>query len=319
MRSLAFFLAVLTLAASCVLEDKPVDPPFDGGVEAGMCIVCPPSTPICNDDLKCVECTGEKDGFCAEQTLVCKTGAFKCVECNASSDCNDPTEAGCDTERNECEGCQNGADCVGIEGRPLCDDGTCVECTPDTEDVDCKGKSCDPLTRQCTNTTVGSLETCEACVADSECGVAGSPSEEHRCVEMFFDGERYPDDEIGFCLKTTDGGCEQPYSVTLQNRRSLSAASPDDYCGIREELATCPAVKALVDGRECRTGDAQECPQPSGLCEQVGNLQNRCTYRCNVVQQCLLMGDPDNPNAGSTCPSSGSGGAGGDGGSYCGG
>jgi hypothetical protein len=28
------------------------------------------------------------------------------------------------------------------------------------------------------------------------------------------------------------------------------------------------------------------------------------------------MGDPDNPNAGSTCPSSGSGGAGG---SYCGG
>ena len=133
-------------------------------------------------------------------------------------------------------------------------------------------------------------------------------------MEMFFGGERYPDNETGFCLKTTEGGCEQPYSVTLRDRGSLSDALPDDYCGIREALATCPAVNALVDGLECQTGEAQECPQPSGLCEQVGDLQNRCTYRCDVAQQCLLVGDPDNPNPGSTCGASGSGSD-----DYCGG
>jgi len=342
MRSLAFFLAILTLAAGCVVEDKPVIPE-DGGVEAGPCGVCEFATPVCNDDLQCVECTAESNSLCLERMLVCKTDAFECVECNtssdcnlekmlvcktdafecvecnASSDCNDPAAAGCNTELNECEGCQSEADCIGIEGRPLCDDGTCVECTPATEAVDCGGTSCDPLKRECTETTVGSLETCQECVADSECGENGSASEAHRCVEMFWDGERYPGSETGFCLKTTDGGCQQPYSVTLRNRGSLSDAPPDEYCGIREELATCPAVNALVDGLECPTGDPQECPQPSGLCEQVGDLQDRCTYACQIAQQCLPIGDPDDPNPGSTCDSAGAGGAGGAGVPYCGG
>ena len=59
MRSLAFFLAILTLAPGCVLEDKPVIPE-DGGVEAGPCGVCEFATPVCNDELQCVECTAEQ-------------------------------------------------------------------------------------------------------------------------------------------------------------------------------------------------------------------------------------------------------------------
>ena len=52
MRWVACFLGLLALATGCILEDKPVDPQFDGGVEAGMCIVCPPVRPVCNDELR---------------------------------------------------------------------------------------------------------------------------------------------------------------------------------------------------------------------------------------------------------------------------
>jgi hypothetical protein len=336
MKSLAFFLAVLTLAAGCVLEDKPVIP-ADGGVEAGPCGVCKLETPICNDDLQCVECTAESNSLCLEKMLVCKTDAFECVECNASSDCNlepmlvcktdafecvecnassdcnDPAEAGCNTELNECEECQSEADCTGIEGRPLCDDGTCVECTPATEGVDCGGTSCDPLTRECTKTMLGSLETCEACVADSECGVEGSPSGDHRCVEMFYPvGERFPDGDTGFCLKVfAPGVCEQPYAIRIPDRRSLSGDPLQSYCGINETLATCPAVRALDRNESC------PCPE-SGICRNVGGLSLKCTYHCEIEGVNAIECLPDNPTGrpGTNCDSSGAGGAGG---AYCGG
>jgi len=306
---LAFFLAVLTLAAGCVLEDKPIIPD-DGGIEAGPCGVCAFETPVCNvDDLQCVECTAEDDGFCAGKPLVCKTDTFECVECIASSDCNDADAARCDTDLNECDACQGDGDCTGIAGLLRCGEGVCVECTPDTETDDCGGKSCDPATFACTATVLASRETCQTCVSDSECKEAGN-----RCVAMTYQGAPYPDMQTGFCLKTTEGGCERPFAITLADRASLSGPPTASYCGINETLATCPAVKALLDDVQCTGGMASECPQPSGLCEQVGDLQNRCTYPCDVAQQCLPIGNPDNPNPGSTCGSSGSGSD-----DYCGG
>ena len=304
MRSLAFFLAILTLAAGCVLEDKPVIPE-DGGVEAGPCGICEFATPVCNDDLQCVECTAEEDSFCTDQSLVCKTGAFECVECNASSDCNDPSAARCDPEQNECGGCESEADCIGIEGLPVCDNRTCVQCTPATEGVDCGWTSCDPLTRECTETTVGSRGTCEECVADSECGQDGN-----RCVPMNYDGARYPNEGIGFCLKSIDlgGSCANPYRIVV-TRTSLSGAAADDYCGINENLATCQAVRALLADTPCNPVNAdQDCPQPAGLCRELPGMVNRCTYLCSSLVECVTPG--------STCDSSGAGGAGGD---YCGG
>ncbi len=315
MRLLALFLVVLTLSAGCVLEDKPVIPE-DGGVEAGPCGVCKFKTPVCNDDLQCVACTADLDDLCTEMALVCKTGAFVCVTCNANSDCKDAAAARCDTMQNECAGCQGETDCIGIEGRPLCDDGTCVECTPDTEDVDCGGKSCDPLTGACTDTEVGSLETCEECVADSECGEDGSASEAHRCVEMFYPvGERFPDSETGFCLRVfAPGVCEQPYAIRIPDRRSLSGDPLQSYCGINETLATCPAVRALDRNESC------PCPE-SGICRNVGGLSLKCTYHCEIEGVNAIECLPDNPTGrpGTNCDSSGAGGAGGAGGAYCGG
>jgi len=287
---LAFFLAVLTLAAGCVLEDKPIIPD-DGGVEAGPCGICEFETPVCNvDSLQCVECTDEDEGFCAGKPLVCKTDTFECVECNTSSDCNDADAARCNTELNECDACQSDGDCTGIAGLPRCGEGVCVACTPSTEADDCAD--------------LASRETCQTCVSDSECKEAGN-----RCVAMTYQGDPYPDALTGFCLKTTEGGCERPFAITLADRTSLSGPPAASYCGINETLATCPAVKALLDDVQCTGGMVSECPQPTGLCEQVGDLENRCTYPCSDVVECK-----DPPVPGSTCGSSGSGSD-----DYCGG
>ncbi|MDH3625460.1 MAG: hypothetical protein OES69_13040 [Myxococcales bacterium] len=307
MRSLTCFLWLFTLTAGCVLEDKFLEVP-DGSVEAGLCGFCDSATPACNETTQmCVECTAQNASACIDSTPVCNTDDNKCVECVASSDCDDPTAAGCDTELNECVECAGEADCDGIEGLPLCNAGTCVECVPATEDRDCGGNSCNPDNFACTATMLASRDTCQTCVSDSECQNAGN-----RCVAMEYQGAAYPDELTGFCLKTTEGGCEQPYSITLENRPSLSDAAVADYCGINEELATCEAVRGLLTNVRCDGGDDQDCPQPSGLCRQVGSLENRCTYACQSLIECLEdipLGRP-----GSTCGSSGSGGD-----DYCGG
>lgn len=296
MRSFACLLWILTLGTGCVLEGQPVD---QG--DAGICGSCPTDKPVCIENVpECVQCTAEDPSACMGSTPVCNA-ENECVGCDSSSQCTDPTAARCDTDANECAGCQGPGDCEGIAGLPACNDETCVQCT---SDANCDGTSCNTNTLECTDTDVGSLATCEECVVDSEC-----QDTDNRCVEMFYQGARHPDANAGYCLKTTEGGCEQPYSITLADRPSLSGDPVDDYCGINEELATCEAVRALISNQRCQSGDDTECPQPSGLCKEVGNLEDRCTYRCSGVAQCDSA-----PNPGSTCGSSGSGGD-----DYCGG
>lgn len=320
MRWVACFLGLLALATGCVLEDKPVDPQFDGGVEAGMCVVCPPVRPICSDELQCVQCTAENDDYCSERDLVCDIGSSTCVECLGNSNCTAADAPQCDA--NECAPCDDNAQCTGIDGLPsnpnACDNEVCVDCTPQSEAQTClDNKSCNPDTRQCTTTDVGSRDVCETCVADSECGEDGSASEAHRCVEMRYEGERYPDGDTGFCLKIfSPGGCEQPYAIRISDRQSLSGDPLQSYCGINETLATCPAVRALVrNDPQCPGGEDMECPE-SGLCRNVGGLSNKCTYQCQTEGDNAVECLPDDPpgRPGTSCGSSGSGGD-----LYCGG
>jgi hypothetical protein len=135
-------------------------------------------------------------------------------------------------------------------------------------------------------------------------------SEDYRCVEMRYEGERYPDGDAGFCLKVFSiGGCEQPYAIRISDRPSLSGDPLESYCGVNETLATCPAVRALDQNQpQCPGGEDTQCPE-SGLCRDVGGLSNRCTYLCSSVVECMSP-----PAPGSTCGSSGSGGD-----DYCGG
>ena len=305
MRWAPYFLGILALSAACVVEDKPVDPMLDGGVDAGLCGGCPADQPICTDELECVQCTADADDYCNDRDLICNTATNECVDCLSSNDCTTPEAAVCNTTTGECEPCTMDAECNDKDGFPqspnVCDDRVCVDCTPETEAMTCAdNKSCNPSTRECTDTDVGSLEVCEACVADSECGANGDPGATYRCVEMFYQGTRHPNENMGFCLKTTEGNCEQPYAISdpFQDRPSLSGPPLDDYCGINEALATCEAVRALELNLRCDGGTKEECPQPSGLCEQVGTLLNRCTYPCNDVTECK-----DPPAPGSTCDS----------------
>jgi len=306
MRWIACFLCLLTLAPACVLEDKPIDGGGGGGGDGGTCGDCPDEKPVCNSDMQCVECNADDHDYCSENGLVCDTRSFTCVTCVASSDCNDPNAAHCNTDENECDGCESQADCIGIEDLPICDNGVCVACTPATEELDCPGTSCDPRTRTCTDTTLASRETCQTCVSDSDCKEAGN-----RCVAMTYQGVAYPDAYTGFCLKTFSVGdpCQQPYFVPLRGRESLSGPPTANYCGINEEMVTCDAVYALLNNVECPSGNDSACPE-GGLCRDFadGLAEDRCTYACDLPAQCP-SGEPAN-----TCGSSGSGG-----GKFCGG
>jgi hypothetical protein len=305
----------MALSAGCVLENRPLEDAGMGGAggttgDAGLCGGCPEDKPICNEALQCVQCTSDQDDYCTEQVLICNTETSQCVGCLADGDCTTRAAARCDLDLLECVECDDNTQCSDIEGLPsnpnICDAGECVDCTPESEAESCPaGKSCNAVTHECTNTDVGSLGVCEECVADSECGDKGVPSNEYRCVLMQYQGDPFPDEDTGFCLKVfAPGGCQQPLAITISNRSSLSDPQLRSYCGINETLATCPAVNALYD--EC--GNDEDCP-PSGLCRDVGGLSSRCTYRCGNEIQCDQA-----PNPGATCGSSESTGE-----EYCGG
>lgn len=316
MRWASFLLGGLALAAACVVEDKPVIPPGDGGVDAGDCIFCPVDVPVCVGGTECVQCTAgdENQKYCTDRDQVCDVENQVCVDCLDDAQCTAPTGSRCDTGTNECAACLTGAQCNGADGLPptdnACDEGTCRECTPETETDTCPAdKTCNPDTYQCTGQQAGSLDVCEECVADSECGDGGEPSSEFRCIPMYYpnDQTRFPDEETGFCLEVfSPGGCEQPYAIRISDRASLSDDQEQSYCGINESLATCPAVRALDSNTTC--GQDTDCPE-SGLCRAVGGLADRCTYLCTDETQCDKPGNP-----GSTCGASGSGNE-----DYCGG
>ena len=320
MQRFAFFLWILALGAGCLVEDKPVTPPNDGGVDAGLCgtVSCPTDRPVCNNELVCVECTADESDYCTEQGLDCDPGSSTCAStCSGDEDCNDPMAAHCDDD--VCKPCVEDTQCDGADGLDelgnACDAGVCVDCTVESEDTTCPDQmACDPATSECTEVRVGALDVCEECVADSQCGDDGAPSEAFRCVEMFYDENRYPNADVGFCLKSIElgGTCANPFRIPL-TRPSLSGADPDDYCGINENLATCPAVRALVEDQDCNPDNGDDdCPQPSGLCRELPGMTNTCTYRCASIIECL-ENDPEG-RPGSTCGSSGSGGD-----DYCGG
>ena len=88
----------------------------------------------------------------------------------------------------------------------------------------------------------------------------------------------------GYCLRAVPG-CEQPYSVATPVRTTLSGVGGMTFCGINEALATCEAVRALLENQMCPSGADSECPE-GGLCRTVGVLLNRCTYQCGIAAQC---------------------------------
>jgi hypothetical protein len=232
---------------------------------------------------------------CDDTAPVCVDRA--CV-CQADVDCKAPNLARCNTTTGECAPCESDDHCTGIRDLPndnnIClDDGTCVDCTPDTETTACEDNvSCNPSTNECTDTEIGSLLECDECVADSECGDGFGASSAFRCIQLEYQGELFPTEGRGYCLKSVaeGGSCENPYRIVIP-RPSLSGEPVDDYCGINEELTTCPAIQALIADTPCdpENGDS-DCPQPAGLCQELPGAVTRCTYRCESLVECITPG-----------------------------
>lgn len=174
-------------------------------------------------------------------------------------------------------------------------------CTPATERTDCPGTSCDPATLQCSTFKLFSRPTCWTCVSDNDCESPG-----HRCVEMYFDGARFPDEKHGFCLEVAkvevewEGGgfyelgdvaesnCDRPFRTVLAKRPSLSGPPTNSYCGIREDLTTCFALRAFQNREACPSGEDTECPH-GAVCRAFhvqGEEINCCTYECSADRQC---------------------------------
>lgn len=258
-----------------------------GPPDAGPCGVCP-GTQVCDvDTMECVACVGPGD--CSGDTPVCDTDAHTCVGCVLDSDCGDPTAARCNA--GTCATCDDSAQCAGITGTEVCGaSGECVQCTT-LEAGACGGNPC---TRDgtCSAFATDDRELCESCDTDANCSAASG----HFCVPMQYMGVDRPG---GYCLKSSTAplGCLSPYRGGVQSRTSLSGVA-GTFCTINENLATCEAVRALIDAVPCPGGTDAECPQPSGLCGTVGGSLNECTYPCGSPIHCL---DPGTRSESATC------------------
>ncbi|HKY34613.1 MAG TPA: hypothetical protein VJN18_01630 [Polyangiaceae bacterium] len=256
----------------------------------GMCIN---PKPICDEpNDKCVECLKEQD---------CSTGAKKkcdataktCVECLGATDC--PTAAAAKCESGACVKCTSNDDCQHIPGKKVCDTGAgaCVQCTAADESA-CAGKSCNPATKACTDTNVGSRDYCQSCLADSECLGGNKADPDARCVPMEFNGTPRTG---GFCLKRSAKTCAKPFQTPIAVA-SLSGAPSEQYCGIDQENVRCEAVLDLIGDAACSDGLDTSCgcardmdgnctnAGAGGLCRIVGVNPNKCTYTCGASAQC---------------------------------
>ena len=221
---------------------------------------------------------------CGGDTPHCDETSMECVACLGDGDCDDPAAAKCDA--GSCVACDDSAQCTGVTGTEVCEAGTCVECTVD--DASACDDTCDLLALECVDVAAGSVGNCKACSNDDQCGAG------HRCIPLDFEGSAHGH----YCLAEPDPTCARPFQKAV-NKASVNGVAATDYCGIEEDLATCEAVLALVQGWFCTGTDGMcsemeggtEMAVPGAVCQPVDLGGDACTYGCNGVQQCPLAID----------------------------
>lgn len=257
-------------------------------VDVDLCeVACDGETPICDaSSAQCVECTassGCEEGLCDEST-------HSCVECLDGSDCT-ADEPRC--EGGSCVGCEENADCAGIAGKEQCHvpSGACVECLPGEHDACGDGRLCHGELRKCVEAEAGAAPTCQPCVADAHCRAG------FRCVAPNRFGE-----EGSFCLPEPDPGCasRRPFVLELEEVTTIDGETLT-VCG--HAFTSCAGFndfRTAVDGCSLATD-----PPPDGdgnaACGLLGAEDNtycrafsgeaRCTYRCSSKDDCLCGHD----------------------------
>ncbi len=267
------------------------------GGESGCDPKCSGDEPVCDEEATdgptCVGCLVKDDCAGNPKGALCDTDEKTCVECLEPEDCSEADASRCDA--GACKPCEDNDDCTYVDGKGVCDDsnGECVQCLSDD---DCGGNPCILNTHTC-SAYGKDRETCESCDTDANCAATAN-----LCVPAFYQGVQL---DVGYCLEKVRNGCEQPYSVALTGRISLSGVEGESFCGINEDKATCEAVRNLLGGAKCPGNTDAECGE-GGLCRTVGALTLRCTYACGSASDCPETGAP------STCD-------GATGSEYCGG
>ncbi len=275
--------------------DADMDPAVcNGECPADRCVdnVCAPCTTevgctspqVCktSDDPaqnECVQCLNSTQCAGNPAGEVCDESTNTCVGCLDSTQCITAAAPQCNNQ--VCGACSDDDGCTGIDGAPRCNAGACVQCIAD---ADCNGTSC--VNNQCTTTTLNSVQQCLTCQSDSECAA------DHKCVNLSF-GEGANQKQIGnFCLQVEVSGtaCPRPYRAVIQGRASLNDPTLRNYCGINEALTTCAAVLQRLDAGnapDCTSDDMCGLPgEDDGVCGDVLGLGDKCTYRCDNVNQC---------------------------------
>jgi hypothetical protein len=269
-------------AGDCTATDPVCQTP---GQTCGDCTTrahCLPyaALPSCNVGTgACVACDEMNESAdCADTPATPRCNANRqCVQCRTNNHCTNPSQSRCNGDN--CASCMNDTDCSHLSGTRRCAAGTCRECAPATEATDCAGNTCDPATRMCTGTMIGSQGVCESCVSDTDCSQAGGT---FRCIRMDYMGAN----KGGYCLRAAPG-CTRPFLTPIMDT-SLSGAASATYCGIDESLVTCDAVNALRRGDGCPSGNASECMADGAVCATVGLADDQCTYTCGGEIQCPL-------------------------------
>lgn len=265
---------------------------------AGSCGICKQdqdctrfaSTPACGVSGACATCSPTQKTLCTGATPACDPATNGCVACVTDVDCPSEARAACGTDRT-CGLCTEDADCSRF-GK-VCDTrvGACVQCRPETEEVDCRtdkacdpkttacaGTACDPKAFTCTTKARGSVLTCLPCVSDSECTAS------HRCVPLRFGPEASATELGGYCMKQTSASCARPFGTPI-TRVSLSGAPAETYCGFSEAHTSCEALDALDKNKTC-TGASDNCGVSGGRCATVNFVMNSCTYSCGSALDC---------------------------------
>ena len=245
----------------------------------------------------CVECVTAKD--CTDSAKpFCDSAAGKCVMCSTQSDCSDPAASTCSD--GQCTACKTDAQCSNIDGKSVCDAGTCVECTS-KKSAACGSDSgtplvCDSLERTCTQFKQGSAGLCSACVTDAQC----RPGQ--MCVLDQFGS---PPQNVGYFCHWKKGDVAngapadcfatgKPYSGTQVAVTSIDG-NVSDICGLRS--STCIANNQF-SAKDCTVANVPSdaacgfAPPKDAKCAQVpASSSYRCTMTC--------LSDEDCP--GSTC------------------
>jgi hypothetical protein len=99
----------------------------------------------CEDPAWCKQWNAPGPIACENPGEVCDVVNNVCIlaECSGNQECTDPAQAIC--MRGRCESCADNMSCASLEGKPICDDGTCRAC----RSGDCSSGVCDTATGAC--------------------------------------------------------------------------------------------------------------------------------------------------------------------------